>query len=182
MVRLKWQRELRRRQAQIKSRLANPHPTPRSQESSFRRSLNRPLTDEERLVRRAEQSGDKDKALEIARRYHRWVKRLYRSRHADIQYGAGGVERVTWRHRYRPGRTNFPTVWKDAGVWIDYSTQPPVVVLEDYRGQVVCRLQVPLAGVTFEGLVDGDLWGIGRGSRVERWAMGWAIPVAVGYA
>jgi hypothetical protein len=167
--------ELRRRQARIKARLAQPAPTPaRGQRPS--------LSDEERLARRAEKSGDKGKALEIARRYHRWVKRLYLSRHAGIQYGPGGKRQVTWPHRYRPGRTNYPTVWKDAGVWIDYSAHPPAVVLEDDRGPVVCRLQVPVGRVTFEGLEDGGLWGIRHGSRVERWAMGEAIPVVVGYA
>jgi len=167
--------DLRRRQARIKARLANPQPTPCSQESSFRHSLGRPLTDEERLLRRAERSGDKDKALEIAQRYHRSVKRLYRSQHAEIRYGPGGVRQVIWRGRY-------PTVWKDAGVWIDYSTQPFTVVLEDHRDQFVCRLQVPLELVTFKGLLEGDLWGIQHGSRVERWAMGEAVPVVVGFA
>jgi hypothetical protein len=46
----------------------------------------------------------------------------------------------------------------------------------------VCRLQVSLEHVTFEGLLEGDLWGIQHGSRVERWAMGEAVPVVVGYA
>jgi hypothetical protein len=167
--------DLRNRQGRIKARLARPQPAVCSQE--YGGSLRRTFSKEEGFRRRAEKTKDMDKALKIARRYHIFVKRLYLSRHAEIEYGKGGHEQVVWRHR----NSRYPTVWKNAGVWIDYSTDSPTVVFEDYRGRLVCCLQIPLERVTFEGLVDGDLWGILHGSRVERWAMGELLPVVSGY-
>jgi hypothetical protein len=129
---------------------------------------------------RSKSSGDADKAVQIAERFHRNVRRLYLSRHATVEYGHGGEQQVSWPRNWRPGR--FPKKWKNAGVLIDYATSPPTIRLENYRGQLICHLQVPLAQVTFQKIEGTDLYGLQRrpGGIIERWAMGVCFPVLVG--
>lgn len=113
-----------------------------------------------------EEMGDAAKAVVIAGRFHKFVKRLYVSQHAKIEYGPGGKRHKIWGRKY-------PKVWQNAGVWIDYAAEQ--IVFENHRGEEKSRLPLPLMKqVTFDGLEDGDLWGIVRPyvpQVVERWGL-----------
>lgn len=136
------------------------------------------LSEADRLRRRAEASGDAAKAVVIAGRFHKFVKRLYVSQHAEIRYGPGGEQVKVWGRKY-------PKVWKNAGVWIDYTAMQ--IVFENHKGEAKSRLPLPpMKLVTFDGLEDGDLWGIARPHAphvVERWGLGpGGVTVVRGYS
>jgi hypothetical protein len=126
------------------------------------------LSEADRLRRRAVASGDAAKAVEIARRFHEFVKRLYVSQRAEIRYGPGGEQEKDWSRSSR-----FPKVWKNAGVSIDYATEQ--IVFENHKGELKSRLSLPpMKQVTFDGLEDGDLWGVFRlftPHVIERWGL-----------
>ena len=164
---------LRARQRRVEERLKNL-----SGGTTPRKPTGRPqLSDADRLRRRAEASGDAGKAVEIARRFHRFVKRLYASSRAEILYGRGGEQVKVWPRTYRPGV--FPKVWKNAGVWIDYAAKE--VVFENHKGEAKSGLPLPpMKLVTFDGLEEGDLWGVARSHAphvVERWGLGQAASL-----
>jgi hypothetical protein len=127
------------------------------------------LSEADRLRQRALTSGDAAKAVEIAGRFHRFVKGLYVSQYAEIRYGRGGEQKKVWPRKY----CRFPKVWKNAGVWIDYAAEQ--IVFENHKAEEKSRLPLPpMKQVTFDGLEDGDLWGVFRPFTphvVERWGL-----------
>jgi hypothetical protein len=123
----------------------------------------RVFSPQERFLARARANGHDTVAVEIAQRFHRFVKRLYQSTKGEIRYGNGGHQNKTWRRR-------FPTVWKDGGCWIDYDEG--LLVLENHRGEVVSRLWLPdLLTITFTGCQDGDLFAVCAGDRTTCYRM-----------
>lgn len=117
--------------------------------------------------------------FDFARSYDRNVRTLIKSNEAGFRWGGRGEQVVDWDYYAKSCR--YPKKYYNAGVYIDFDNNR--IEFETYQGKdvyVPLPKQIRSKNFTFEGLIDGDYFGIRSRRSGTAWITRYALNEKTG--
>ena len=117
--------------------------------------------------------------FDFARSYDRNVRTLIKSNEAGFRWGGRGEQVVDWDYYAKSCR--YPKKYYNAGVYIDFDNNR--IEFETYQGidvYIPLPKQIRSKNLTFEGLIDGDYFGIRSRKNGQTWVTRYALNEKTG--